>query len=105
MKLATLKAGGRDGTLLVVNQTLTQAVTVPDIAPTLQAALDDWNHTSPRLAQVSADLNSGRIASQPLDCEALAAPLPRAWSSSDPMGGRAASSFRSSRQRSRLRRR
>ena len=79
MKLATLKAGGRDGTLVVVDRTLARAVTVPDIAPTLQAALDDWKHIAPRLEQVSTDLHGGRLESQSLDMEALAAPLPRAY--------------------------
>ena len=42
MKLATLKRGGRDGTLVVVNRALTHCRPVPPIARTLQAALDDW---------------------------------------------------------------
>ncbi len=79
MKLATLKTGGRDGTLVVVNQSLTRALTVPDIAPTLQAALDEWDRTAPELARVSAELNAGRLRSRALDWEALAAPLPRAY--------------------------
>ena len=41
MKLATLKAGGRDGTLVVVSRDLVTCQAVPDIARTLQAALDD----------------------------------------------------------------
>ena len=35
MKLASLRAGGRDGTLVVVDNTLSRAITVPAIAPTL----------------------------------------------------------------------
>jgi len=42
MKLATLNQG-RDGVLVVVSRDLAQAVKVPQIAATLQAALDDWN--------------------------------------------------------------
>jgi fumarylacetoacetate (FAA) hydrolase len=42
MKLASLKAGGRDGTLVVVARDLSRAQEVPAIARTLQAALDDW---------------------------------------------------------------
>ena len=34
MKLATLKAGGRDGTLVVVSRDLAQARRVPEIAHT-----------------------------------------------------------------------
>ena len=39
MKLATLKAGGRDGTLIVVDRSLQSYVAVPEIAQTLQQAL------------------------------------------------------------------
>ena len=35
MKLASLKEGGRDGTLVVVNRNMSKAVKVPDIAPTI----------------------------------------------------------------------
>jgi len=49
MKLATLKEGGRDGTLIVVSRDLAHGVRATDIAPTLQAALDDWQNTAPRL--------------------------------------------------------
>ena len=41
MKLATLKQGGRDGTLVVVSRDLTRCRAVPAIARTLQAALDE----------------------------------------------------------------
>nr|HPO25430.1 FAA hydrolase family protein [Arenimonas sp.] len=41
MKLGSLKAGGRDGTLIVVSKDLSKAVTVGDVAKTLQAALED----------------------------------------------------------------
>ena len=43
MKLATLRRGGRDGRLVVVSRDLTRCLLVPGIAPTLQAALDDWD--------------------------------------------------------------
>ncbi|MGH8153457.1 MAG: fumarylacetoacetate hydrolase family protein, partial [Rhodanobacteraceae bacterium] len=36
MKLATLKEGGRDGTLIVVSRDLGHGVRAADIAPTLQ---------------------------------------------------------------------
>ena len=42
MKLGSIRHG-RDGRLVVVSRDLTQAAPVPDIAPTLQAALDDWD--------------------------------------------------------------
>jgi fumarylacetoacetate (FAA) hydrolase len=80
MKLGSLKAGGRDGTLIVVDRSLTRAVRVPGIAPTLQAALDDWALAQPRLREVAARLEAGTAAEAfefvPAAC---AAPLPRAY--------------------------
>ncbi len=85
MKLASLKAGGRDGTLIVVSRDLTRAVVVSDIAPTLQRALEDWSILAPRLNAVSEVLNESpaeSINGEPVfavDTKALAAPLPRAY--------------------------
>ncbi|MHB1274098.1 MAG: fumarylacetoacetate hydrolase family protein [Rhodanobacter sp.] len=80
MKLGSLKAGGRDGTLIVVSRDLALAVPATGIAPTLQAALDDWSNAAPRLNALSVDLNEGRVAGAfALDLSALAAPLPRAY--------------------------
>lgn len=80
MKLASLKAGGRDGTLVVVNRELTQFVAVADVAETLQQAIDDWSNAAPRLNAVSEALNLGRCeASQTLDYTTLASPFPRAY--------------------------
>ena len=84
MKLATLKEGGRDGRLVVVARDLSRAVAVADIAPTLQAALDDWAATAPRLAEVYAALNAGRAPGAfALDPARLHAPLPRAYQFAD----------------------
>lgn len=80
MKLASLKHGGRDGTLIVVNRALTHYVTVIDVAETLQQAIDDWPDTAPRLNAISEALNLGAVEdSQRLDFTALASPLPRAY--------------------------
>lgn len=80
MKLASLKSGDRDGRLVVVSRDLTRAVPVPDIAPTLQSALDDWDETSTFLAEVAEDLETGRVGGEfPFDPAAAAAPLPRAY--------------------------
>ena len=49
MKLATLKQGGRDGTLVVVSRDLKRCRAVPEIARTMQAALDDWEASEPQL--------------------------------------------------------
>lgn len=80
MKLASLKAGGRDGTLVVVDRILERAAAVPDVAGTLQAAVDDWRRVAPRLETVYARLNQGAF-SRAFDFQSaeLAAPLPRAY--------------------------
>ncbi len=84
MKLASLKAGGRDGTLVVVSKDLARAVAVPEIAPTLQAALDDWSALAPRLADVSGRLDDDAMAdSVPFRSADAAAPLPRAYQWAD----------------------
>ncbi|MGV6851252.1 MAG: fumarylacetoacetate hydrolase family protein [bacterium] len=80
MKLASLKSGGRDGTLVVVNRSLTQAVVVDDIASTLQAALDDWDQVAPLLNNHSERINAGEHEDAfDLELTDLAAPLPRAY--------------------------
>ncbi len=79
MKLASLKHG-RDGRLVVVSRDLKHYVAVPDIAPTMQAALDDWAHIEPQLRKVSELLNSGHEGrAQVFDPAQCAAPLPRAY--------------------------
>jgi fumarylacetoacetate (FAA) hydrolase len=80
MKLASLKTGGRDGSLIVVSRNLEHFVSATDISPTLQIALDDWQQTAPRLNSLYAELNQGTCSGiQDLDVEKLAAPLPRAF--------------------------
>ena len=84
MKLATLKKGGRDGTLVVVNRALTHCRPVPAIARTLQAALDDWEALEPQLRQVYEALNSGAFTDpEPFDPAACHSPLPRAYQWAD----------------------
>ena len=84
MKLATLKSANRDGQLVVVDRALTRCVSVPTIAPTLQAALDNWNEVEPRLRNVAAALESGKVQdTHPFDSRACAAPLPRAYQWAD----------------------
>jgi fumarylacetoacetate (FAA) hydrolase len=80
MKLASLKTGGRDGSLIVVSRDLEHFVSAADIALTLQIALDDWQQTAPRLNARYAELNQGTCGDiQTLDVGSLAAPLPRAY--------------------------
>jgi fumarylacetoacetate (FAA) hydrolase len=83
MKLASLKHG-RDGMLMVVSRELTRCVAVPHIAHTLQAALDDWAHTAPRLMRVYDLLNEGPVAGEkPFHATECASPLPRAYQWAD----------------------
>lgn len=79
MKLATLKRGGRDGRLAVVSRDLTRCLLVPGIAPTMQAALDDWHDVAPKLLERAVTLESDGAGSLPFDPAACAAPLPRAF--------------------------
>ena len=81
MKLATLKRGGRDGRLALVSRDLTRCLLVPGIAPTLQAALDDWATVAPRLADRAAmlELNTANADVMAFDASQCAAPLPRAY--------------------------
>ena len=84
MKLATLKSGGRDGTLVVVSRDLVTCQAVPKVARTLQQALDDWDHVAPKLRQVYEELNAGTAAgAESFIEEECASPLPRAFQWAD----------------------
>ena len=84
MKLATLNDGTRDGQLAVVSRDLKTAHIADGIAPTLQAALDDWAFIGPQLDELSRQLNEGR-ARRPFDFDPARcmAPLPRAYQWAD----------------------
>ena len=66
MKLASLKHG-RDGRLVVVSRDLARCADASAVAPTLQAALDDWEAAEPRLTEIADSLEAGRIAHLPFD--------------------------------------
>ncbi|WP_119458478.1 fumarylacetoacetate hydrolase family protein [Rhodospirillaceae bacterium SYSU D60014] len=84
MKLASLRDGGRDGTLVVVNSGLTHCVRVPDIAGTLQAAIEDWSLAAPALEQIYQALDTGNAArAESFDPKGCASPLPRAYQFAD----------------------
>lgn len=84
MKLATLKTGGRDGTLVVVSRDLVTCQAVPKIARTLQAALDDWDHVAPQLQHVYERLNAGTAdKAESFIEEECHSPLPRAYQWAD----------------------
>ncbi|MBX9454689.1 MAG: fumarylacetoacetate hydrolase family protein [Rhizobium sp.] len=83
MKLATLKDSTRDGRLVVVSRDLTRCSEVGHIARTLQAALDDWEHISHRLAAVAEGLETGAQPSMRFHEHDAASPLPRAYQFAD----------------------
>ncbi|MDC5707672.1 fumarylacetoacetate hydrolase family protein [Vibrio europaeus] len=84
MKLATLKNDSRDGLLVVVNKALTKCVAVPEVAQTMQEALDNWNHVEPQLNEVYVALNNGELTSEmPFDPALSESPLPRAYQWAD----------------------
>jgi fumarylacetoacetate (FAA) hydrolase len=84
MKLATLKDGTRDGQLMVVSRDLKTAHIADGIAPTLQAALDDWDFIAPQLDELYRQLCAGD-ARRPFDFDPAKcmAPLPRAYQWAD----------------------
>jgi fumarylacetoacetate (FAA) hydrolase len=82
MKLASLKHG-RDGRLVVVTTDLTRATDAFFIAPTLQAALDDWERVAPRLGDLAEQLEHGSVPSFRFHEHDCASPLPRAYQWAD----------------------
>ncbi|HYB10569.1 MAG TPA: fumarylacetoacetate hydrolase family protein [Alphaproteobacteria bacterium] len=84
MKLGSLKSSERDGTLVVVSANLKHAVKVPQIATTLQAALDDWVDCEAELRSVARLLENGQCREAfMLNPKILHAPLPRAYQWAD----------------------
>jgi fumarylacetoacetate (FAA) hydrolase len=79
MKLASLKSG-RDGVLVVVDKALQNAVKVPEIASTMQEALDRWPQAEPALREVYDALCKGKTSdSFRFDAKQTHSPLPRAY--------------------------
>lgn len=83
MKLATLKDGSRDGKLVAVSRDLTRATAAAEIAPTLQAALDNWDVSAPRLADLAEALERGTVPSLRFHERDCHSPLPRAFQWAD----------------------
>lgn len=79
MKLATLKNGTPDGTLVVVSRDLNHALSARHIAPTLLDALRTWNAVEAPLRDLYAALNAGGSSqSMVFDPARAMASLPRA---------------------------
>lgn len=82
MKLASLK-GGRDGRLVVVSKDLAWCADASAIAPTLQAALDDWETAGPKLEALATDLAHEAIPMRRFHEREAHSPLPRAYQWAD----------------------
>jgi fumarylacetoacetate (FAA) hydrolase len=82
MKLASLRHG-RDGLLVVVGADLNWCADAADIAPTLQAALDDWDRVLPALRALDRKLAAGDVPRRPFSDADAASPLPRAYQWAD----------------------
>lgn len=82
MKLASLKHG-RDGRLVVVSSDLHWYTDAFLIAPTLQAALDDWERCAPRLKALAESLEHDAVPKGRFHEREADAPLPRAYQWAD----------------------
>lgn len=84
MKFATYRDGSRDGKLVVVSRDLARAVAVPEIATTLQFALDNWDALEAKLQEVYIALNNDKLSDDfAFNEQACASPLPRAYQWAD----------------------
>jgi len=82
VKLASLKSG-RDGRLVVVSNDLAWYTDAFLIAPTLQAALDDWDRCEPQLRALAESLEHDAVPRGRFHERQAAAPLPRAYQWAD----------------------
>ena len=78
MKLASLNFG-RDGQLVVVDSLLQRYATAATIAPTLQAALDNWDNCKAPLQALFERLESGEIEGEAFTENTCVSPLPRSF--------------------------
>lgn len=86
MKLASLAAGRdgrplRDGQLVVVSRDLRRMLAATAVAPTLQAALDNWDVARAGLQELANRVEAGE--GEVFDETACASPLPRAFQWAD----------------------
>ena len=83
MKLASLIDGSRDGKLVVVSKDLTRCCAADNIAPTLQAALDDWAGCAPKLEALYRDVEHQSVPCDRFHEREAHSPLPRAYQWAD----------------------
>lgn len=82
MKLASLKSG-RDGRLVVVSHDLRFYLDAATVAPTLQAALDDWERCEPELRDLARHVEIDTVGRERFHEREATAPLPRAYQWAD----------------------
>jgi fumarylacetoacetate (FAA) hydrolase len=82
VKLASLKSG-RDGQLVVVSRDLAWCAPADAIAPTLQAALDNWDWCAPFLEALAGSLELGAVPRERFHEHQAMSPLPRAYQWAD----------------------
>lgn len=83
MKLATLKSDRRDGRLVVVSKDLAWCADASTVAPTLQAALDDWDRCEGELRDLADQLERGAVPQERFHEREALSPLPRAFQWAD----------------------
>lgn len=83
MKLATLNDGTRDGKLVVVSKDLTRCCAAGYIAPTMQAALDNWARVAPELELLATDVEHEAVPCERFHERQAHSPLPRAYQWAD----------------------
>ncbi len=79
MKLATLRDGTRDGKLVVVSRDLTRFLPAQEVAPTLQALLDQWELLAPKAESLFQRLQNDPKLGMKFEQEQALSPLPRAY--------------------------
>ncbi|MHA6689614.1 fumarylacetoacetate hydrolase family protein [Devosia sp. A449] len=80
MKLATLNNDTRDGRPVLVDRTMVRAADIADLAPTMQAVLDNWSALLPALTERYNQLNANTLPGAfDFVVENAMAPLPRAY--------------------------
>lgn len=82
MKLASMKQG-RDGRLVVVSDDLAWCADATHIAPTLQAALDNWGWAEAQLRLLATDVAHEVVPLERFHEREADAPLPRAYQWAD----------------------
>lgn len=83
MKLASLNDGTRDGKLVVVSKDLTRYCAADNIAPTMQAALDNWADVAPKLEVLARDVEHEAVPCERFHEREAHSPLPRAYQWAD----------------------